>query len=139
MMIKQIKKTDFKRIYLLWQEIGLHLYPEAEEQKRFNDMIDLNPDLCLCLVDQKKEILGTIFGGFDGRTATINRLAVSTTQQGKGLGKSLIAELENLLQQKGVKKIAILIHLSNTKIIPFYEKLGFKEMDYVKTYYKDFK
>ena len=77
-------------------------------------------------------------GGFDGRTATINRLAISPDEQGKGLGKSLIAELEQKLQKRGIKKVAIMIHVGNTQVIPFYEKLGFKEMDYVKMYYKDF-
>ena len=70
-------------------------------------MIDHNPDLCLCLTDKNKEIQGTILGGFDGRTAMINRLAISPTQQGKGLGRLLIAKLENKLQQKGIKKVAI--------------------------------
>lgn len=74
----------------------------------------------------------------NGRTASINRLAISPAQQGKGLGKALIAELENKLKQKGIKKLAIMIHVGNTQVIPFYEKLGFKEMDYVKMYYKDF-
>ncbi len=138
MTTKLIQKSDFKKIYQFWQEAGLHLYPETEEQKRFDDMIDLNPDLCLCITSENKEILGTILGGFDGRTATINRLAISPDQQGRGLGKSLIVKLEKKLQKKGIKKIAIMIHVGNTQVIPFYEKLGFKEMDYVKMYYKDF-
>lgn len=138
MTVKLIKKTDFQEISAFWQEAGLHLYPENEEQKRFNDMIDLNPDLCCSFINKHNEIIGTVLGGFDGRTATINRLAISPNEQGKGLGKSLITELEQKLQRRGIKKIAIMIHVSNTQVIPFYEKLGFKEMDYVNMYYKDF-
>ena len=138
MNIKPIKKSNFKKIYLFWQKAGLHLYPELEEQTRFDDMIDLNPDLCFSFTNENGEIIGTILGGFDGRTATINRLAISPDEQGKGLGKSLIAELEQKLQKRGIKKVAIMIHVGNTQVIPFYEKLGFKEMDYVKMYYKDF-
>lgn len=138
MQANLISQSDFKKIFQFWQEAGLHLYPEIEEQKRFNDMIDLNPDLCLSYTDADGAVVGTIMGGFDGRTATINRLAISPDQQGKGLGRSLIAELEKKLQHKGVKKVAILIHVDNTQVIPFYEKLGFTEMNYVKMYYKDF-
>lgn len=138
MTTQLIQKADFNKMYAFWQEAGLHLYPKKEEQKRFDDMIALNPELCFCLVNEAKEVLATILGGFDGRTATINRLAVCKTQQKKGLGKLLISQLEQKLQQKGVKKIAIMIHAQNTQVIPFYEKLGFTEMDYVKLYYKDF-
>lgn len=138
MTTKLITKSDFKKIYKFWQEAGLHLYPDDEEQQRFDDMIDLNPDLCFSFLTEDNKIIGTILGGFDGRTATINRLAISPDQQGNGLGKALIKKLEEKLQKRGIKKIAIMIHVKNTQVIPFYEKLGFKEMDYVKMYYKDF-
>lgn len=137
MTTRQILPSDFKEIYQFWQEAGLHLYPEAEEQKRFDDMLHLNPELCFCFVDENDRVFGTILGGFDGRTATINRLAISPAQQNKGLGKLLIAQLEKKLLNRGIKKVAVLIHIDNTQVIPFYEKLGFTEMTYVKSYYKD--
>ena len=132
-----LQKHHFKKVYAFWHAAKLQLYPETEEQQRFDDMIDLNPDLCFCLVDENEEIVGTILGGFDGRTAPINRLAVSPHLQGRVLGKMLVSELEKKLQKRGIKKVALLIHVNNTQVIPFYEKLGFKEMDYVKIYYKD--
>ena len=132
-----LKKSDFNNLYAFWQKAGLQLYPEVAEEKRFYDMLDLNPDLCFCLVDENNEIMATILGGFDGRTATINRLAVHPQHQKKGLGSILIAELEKKLKVRGIKKIALMIHTKNTEVVPFYEKLGFAEMNYVKLYYKD--
>ena len=132
-----LKKSDFNNLYAFWQKAGLQLYPEVAEEKRFYDMLDLNPDLCFCLVDENNEIMATILGGFDGRTATINRLAVHPQHQKKGLGSILIAELEKKLKVRGIKKIALMIHTKNAEVVPFYEKLGFAEMNYVKLYYKD--
>ncbi len=137
MKIRQANKNDFDPLHALWQTVCLQLYPEAEERQRFEAMLQLNPELCLVIVTDENKIVGSIMGAFDGRTASIHRLAVAKDLQKQGWGKKLIAELEIILVQKGIKKVAaqVLAHKSN--IVPFYEKLGFTEMTYAKTYYKD--
>lgn len=129
--------ADFEDLYKMWESIGLQLYPAQDELKRFADMLDLNPDLCLVLVDQQEKIIGSVLGGFDGRTASIHRLAITTEHQKNGLGKQLLTELEAALRKRGIKKLAAQVHISNTAVIPFYEKQSFSEMTYVKTYFKD--
>lgn len=137
MHIKNISPDLFPEIYEFWQSTGLHLYPFDDEQKRFKDMLSLNPDLCVYLADDKNKIVATILGSFDGRSATINRLAVEPNEQNKGYGKLMVTKIEDIFKEKGIKKVAIMIHSANTQVIPFYEKIGFKEMDYVKMFYKD--
>ncbi len=137
MKIRQITETDFDDLYQLWVEAGLQLYPSGDERKRFDSMLNLNPDLCFALINDKKEIIGSILGGFDGRTASIHRLVIHPTLQKQGQGSFLVNELETALRKRGIKKLSAQIHISNTEVVPFYEKLGFQEMTYVKNYYKD--
>jgi ribosomal protein S18 acetylase RimI-like enzyme len=139
MTTRQATLDDFSALYLFWQTAGLQLYPETDELKRYESMLNLNPDLCILLINEKQEVIGSIFGAFDGRTASVHRLAILPELQKQGLGKKLIAALEEVLRQKGIKKLSAQIHISNTQVIPFYEKLGFQEMTYVKTYFKDLK
>ena len=135
---RQANIDDFGKLYTFWEEAGLHLYPKDEERVRFATMLRLNPDLCLLLLDDNKQIVGSVLGGFDGRTASINRLAIHPKLQKQGWGKYLIHELEKIFLARGIRKIAIQIHKLNTEVIPFYKKLGFVEMDYVEMFYKDF-
>jgi len=128
---------DFNNLYKLWQEASLQLYPEEDELKRYKDMLTLNPDLCLLLLNEEGVIVGSIFGAFDGRTASVHRLAVLPELQKKGLGKKLIEYLEEALRIRGIKKLSAQVHISNTQVLPFYQKLGFQEMTYVRTFYKD--
>lgn len=137
MMIRQATKNDFDALYALWQTVCLQLYPQADELQRFEAMLDLNPELCLVLVNEANIIVGSIMGAFDGRTASIHRLAVAQDLQKQGWGKKLIAELEKILAQKGIKKVVAQVLTHKTDLVPFYEKLGFTEMTYAKTYYKD--
>lgn len=128
---------DFNELYLFWEKAGLQLYSKDDEFHRYKYMLHLNPELCILLTNDKDEIIGSILGAFDGRTASVHRLAISPTLQKQGLGKSLLQVLERTLKEKGIKKLSAQIHISNTQVLPFYEKLGFQEMTYVKTFFKD--
>jgi ribosomal protein S18 acetylase RimI-like enzyme len=128
---------DFDRLYELWLAAGLQLYPKDAEQKRYQDMLSLNPDLAILLIDDEEKVIGSILGAFDGRTASIHRLAIIPELQKQGLGKKLIEYLEDVLREKGIQKVSAQIHVSNPQVLPFYEKLGFQEMTYVRTFFKD--
>jgi ribosomal protein S18 acetylase RimI-like enzyme len=137
MQTRQAQLTDFDELYAMWQQVCDQLYPVAEEKARFVAMMQLNPDLCLVVTDEVGAIIGSILGAFDGRNGSIHRLIIASQHQQKGLGKMLISELEKLLKARGIKKFTAQIHAQNTIVAPFYEKLGFSEMNYVKTFYKD--
>lgn len=136
MITRLIQLEDFDAIYTMWQTVCDKLYPYEEEKNRFIAMMQLNSDLCL-LVEEKGTIVGTILGAFDGRNGSIHRLIIASDYQQKGLGKMLVQELERLLKAKGVHKFIAQIHAQNRLVVPFYEKLGFSEMTYVSTFYKD--
>jgi predicted GNAT family N-acyltransferase len=55
--------------------------------------------------------------------AKLRQMAVADKAQGKGIGKKLIAEIENILQEQGFKQL----ELSARKTAQgFYEKLGYQ-------------
>lgn len=100
-------------------------------------MLRLNPELCFIASKNHDDVVGSLIGAFDGRTASIHRLAVAPALQRRGVGTKLVRVFEETLRSKGIDKLTAQIHVSNIAIVPFYEKLGFKEMSYVKTYFKD--
>ena len=129
MTIREVTKEDFNSLYKLWKTVGLWLYPIEEEKPRFDNMLTFNSSLCLVLADEGKKVIGSILGAFDGRTVSIHRLAVHPDYQERGYGARLVKELEDRAGKQGIKKIAGQIHVSNLKVLGFYEKQGFRRDD----------
>lgn len=135
MCIRHATLADFSILYPLWQT-AVWVRPFDEEKQRYATMIALNPDLSFVLQNSEKQIVGSIFGAFDGRSVSIHRLVIAANLQKQGYGKLLIATLEAAAKKKGIKKMVGQVHLSNIKVLGFYKKLGFAE-DSVITLTKD--
>lgn len=137
MEIRSIKKDDFTQLYKLWELVdGIIPYPYEEEKQRFETMLALNPHLGFVL-EKDQKIIGSIIGGFDGRTASVHRLAIHPEYQKQGYGTTLLETLENELKKHGVRKLAVQVHCSNPNVIQYYKKKQYKDMDYAVTLYKD--
>ncbi len=128
---------DFPRVTQLWQsmekgvKIGRSDAPEEIEKKLQRD-----PDLFLVAEDEG-EIVGAVIGGFDGRRGLIYHLAVSNSFRQQGLGGRLLQEVEDRLRNRGCIRCYLLVTTDNLEAARYYEKRGWKLMDYVYTYGKD--
>jgi len=99
-------------------------------------LINDNPDTCFYL-KKNSEIVGTIFGAFNGRRAWIYHLCIHPKYQKQGLGTLLVRKVEDELKKKGATKILLSVSVVNLKIIPFYLKLGYKMMNDLVTFEND--
>lgn len=112
--------------------VGRSDAPEQIEKKLQRDR-----DLFL-VAEADGEIIGTIIGGFDGRRGLIYHLAVAASFRGQGIGSRLMDEVEVRLRAKGCIRCYLLVKVDNDEAVVYYEKRGWKRMDYVYTYGKDF-
>jgi ribosomal protein S18 acetylase RimI-like enzyme len=64
-------------------------------------------------------------------------LAVSAESRSRGIGASLMEELENRLKEKGCLKYYLLVARDNVDAIRFYEKRGWQNMDDLFIFGKD--
>src|SRR5437660_217071 len=126
-IVRQVLQSDFPSLYIMWQKAGLWIRPYADEEDRFQSMISLYPSLCFVLIGNNNQIIGSIFGGFDGRSVYIHRLAVDPEYQKEGYGTLLVKKLEAAAKSQNVKKISAQIHVSNKKVLGFYEKQDYVE------------
>ncbi len=128
---------DFSRVTRLWlsMEKGVNVgrsdVPEEIEKKLQRD-----PDLFL-VAEVDEDIVGTVIGGFDGRRGMIYHLAVSASVRQQGLGGRLLQEVEDRLRARGCIRCYLLVTTDNLEAARYYEKRGWKLMDYVFTYGKD--
>lgn len=125
MNIRLMKPTDFKKICLLWEKINVQPESVIQDKKNFKLMLELNPLTCF-IAEKNGEIIGSIFGLFNGRRAWIHHLGVHPESQSKKLGSKLLEITEQSLQKRGAKRVLLSIDFKNFKVIPFYKKNGYR-------------
>ena len=65
----------------------------------------------------------------NGEYAELLSIGVSDKMQGKGIGKKLLIELENVMKSKGCQKLSLTTDfLDNEKAIGFYQALGYSKL-----------
>jgi len=128
--------TDFSQVLNLWQEAGpgIHLR-RSDREEEIRKKLERDPDLFL-VAEADGRIIGTVMGGFDGRRGMVYHLAVEGTFRKKGIGQSLMDELEKRLREKGCLRCYLLVTRDNLEAIRFYENLGWELMDLL-TFGKD--
>jgi ribosomal protein S18 acetylase RimI-like enzyme len=127
--LREFTLDDYDVVYALWQDsapgIGLS---RSDTRAEIAKKLQRDPDLFLVAEDDGK-IIGTVIGGYDGRRGIIYHLAVAREYRGNGIGKRLMAEVEQRLAAKGCLKAYLLVTRANTDVIEFYQRLGWETMD----------
>jgi N-acetylglutamate synthase-like GNAT family acetyltransferase len=74
--------------------------------------------------DNSNQILGVgRLDSVDAQTTQIRFMAVAEQQQGKGIGRALMEEMENVSKEMGIQKIVL--HAREVAL-PFYRQLGYQ-------------
>ncbi len=129
----QIRKfnveVDYDVVRALWREAGsgIQLSP-SDEQGEIGKKLHRDPDLFL-VAEEGKRIVGAVLGGFDGRRGMVYHLAVQPEYRERGIGRTLMEELEHRLRTKGCLKYYLLVTKDNQEALAFYGQMGCDEME----------
>lgn len=126
--IREFTMNDYDAAFALWQNsapgIGIGRSDTREEIAK---KLQRDPDLFLVATNDDK-LIGTVFGGFDGRRGIVYHLAVDQPYRQRGIGKLLMDEVEKRMAAKGCLKSYLLVLPANTDVIEFYQHLGWETM-----------
>lgn len=80
------------------------------------------------VAEAEGQVIGTIIidGPKRNQESDINFVAVHENFRNLGIGKSLVAHAEKILQELNSKKIRLLAHEAKPELINFYRELGFQ-------------
>ncbi|MEJ1937283.1 GNAT family N-acetyltransferase, partial [Nostoc sp. NIES-2111] len=53
-------------------------------------------------------------------------VAAAPEARGTGIGRSMVAAAEAWLRERGIAKVQLMVRETNTKVVSFYEQLGFE-------------
>lgn len=106
----------------------------------WNDVFAQDPgwNEAAAMIDQKRKhlpelflvgrvddvVVATVVGGYDGVRGWMHHVATSADQRGRGIARSLVAELEQRLRVLGCVKLNLQVREGNP-VVSFYEELGY--------------
>ncbi len=113
-------EKDFKKYYdLRWR-----ILRKPWDQLRGSERDELESKSIHIMAIKDSKVLGVGRGHFNNNDeAQIRYMAVDENQQGKGVGKSILRELEKRLKEKNAKYIVL---NSRESALDFYKKQGYK-------------
>ena len=76
--------------------------------------------------DETGQIRGTVMVGHDGHRGWLYYVASDPGSRGSGFGRQMVQAAEDWLRQREVVKVQLLVRETNTKVVSFYEHLGFE-------------
>lgn len=111
---------DFEKYYLLRWEVLRKPWnqPRGTEKDEHEET-----SIHLMAVDEKNECIGVSRLQFNSPgEAQVRFMGVRDDQQGKGVGKKLMAYLENKAKEKGAEKVVL---QARENAVPFYLSMGY--------------
>ncbi|MES5485475.1 GNAT family acetyltransferase [Bradyrhizobium sp. INPA03-11B] len=123
--IAPITDADISDVVALWQACGL--------TRPWNDpasdiaLARRGPSSTVLVGRNSDTIVATAMVGHDGHRGWVYYVAVDPNRQGKGLGRTMMAAVEDWLRAAGVPKLQLLVRRENAKASAFYQTLGYEE------------
>ena len=104
--------------------------------------IELDQGCCIEAVSDEDELLGFVYAqqespinGLEGRQKWVILIAaVKSGSSGRGVGSSLLSQVEKYAASKGAIKMFVYTNQGDTQVINFYKNNGFSEAGTIKDY-----
>lgn len=134
-----IRKANLDDVSTI-QKIEQTIYPDPWPQILFKLVLSRSPDLFLVTINNE-EIVGYVIGEIETKKGIIYghvmNLAVKVDWRKKGIGETLLKELEKKFLEKCVFLSYLEVRESNSIAQKLYIKNGYKTVDILELYYKN--
>jgi ribosomal protein S18 acetylase RimI-like enzyme len=129
MIIKPYSPEYETDLIELWRRCNL-VRPANNPKLDIERKMKVNPELFLVgFIDGK--LVATAMGGYEGHRGWVYYLGVDPSHRKKGLGRQMMAAIEEKLVAKGCPKINLQVLADNTEAMEFYENIGYKRDEVV--------
>ena len=125
MRIRPFERSDTEPVVALWEACGL-TRPWNDPRKDIERKLLVQPELFL-VGEDLGELVASAMAGYDGHRGWVYYVAIAPGRQGTGLGRRLLAEVEDRLVAIGCPKINIQIRSGNERIAAFWSALGYSD------------
>ncbi|MBT3363938.1 MAG: ribosomal protein S18-alanine N-acetyltransferase [Chloroflexi bacterium] len=130
-------RNDIARYFVIYQEDNTN--GDKHDQTPHNSLITRVKEFLVGPAPTKDHIAGFAGMWFMADEAHLITIAVRKSQQGLGLGQSLLMAVINTALRSKASMVTLEVRASNLAAQSLYAKYGFKETGYRKNYYSDTK
>ena len=117
-------------------ELERQIFTDAWSEKGVLDTIRLGNTICVA-AEKAGRIVGYLLAYDTAGEAEIARIAVDKDVRRLGVGSRLMLELENICEERNIKKLLLDVRESNAEARSFYEEDGFTEDGIRQKFYSD--
>ena len=119
--------ADLESVIEIWSECGL-VKPQNDPVTDFYLALSTATSTVLIL-ENDGLMIGAAIVGFDGHRGWVYYLGIKPDYQNLGNGRTLVSAAEDWLKKQGAPKAMLMVRHTNSAVIKFYEKLGYKVED----------
>ncbi|MFW6274470.1 MAG: GNAT family N-acetyltransferase [Spirochaetota bacterium] len=138
--IKYVRATevDPQDIIDFWKRNNITVTP-TDSPEEIQVAANLHPQLFIVGLGPDDTIIGTVWGGFDGRRGYVAHLAVDKPYRNQGLGSLLMEKVETEFKKMNVYKVHLFVEQHNAAVGDFYRRRGYKERTDLTVFSKTFR
>ena len=122
--IRVFKASDRDAVIELWRASDLLVNPLKDPATDI-DFATRNPNATVMVAEDAGRICATAMVGHDGHRGWLYYVATDPSLRQTGIGRQIVHACELWLGERGVPKVQLIIRSSNTRVIGFYQRLGY--------------
>ncbi|MFT4215946.1 MAG: GNAT family acetyltransferase [Micropruina sp.] len=124
--IREFSAADTEETVSLWETCRL-TRPWNDPRADIARKLAVQPELFLVAEERgNARIVGSVMAGYDGHRGWMYYLAVAPSHRGRGLGRTLVSEVEGRLEALGCPKTQLMVRADNRQACGFYTALGYE-------------
>ncbi|MSQ37560.1 MAG: GNAT family acetyltransferase [Chloroflexi bacterium] len=124
MDIRSFRDGEGDRLRTFWLACGIQLRPGDDD--RSLAAFALRSEGLFLVAEEHAHLVGSILAGFDGRRGWLYHVATHPDERRRGIGRTLVARVEERLAALGCPKVNLLVLDENPYAMRFWEALGYR-------------
>ena len=129
---RSARAADIDAVLVLWGQGGVD-HDEAIDRDEIATKLGHDGDLFL-VAEIDGVLVASVMGTYDGHRGRIKRCVVDPSQQGTGLGRQLVGELERRFSERGITELRLEVWADNTGAMAFWSNIGWEHLEAIRYY-----
>lgn len=129
---RQVTVDDVDAVLALWRRGGVERGPEMYRGEIVTKL-EHDGDLFI-LAECDGSVVGSVMGTYDGHRGRVKRCVIDPGQQGGGLGRQIMAELERRFAARGITELRLEVWADNTGAQAFWSNMGWEHLEDIRYY-----
>lgn len=131
-VLRSATAEDVDSILDLWRRGGVD-HDAATDRDEIVTKLDHDGDLFL-VAERDATIVASVMGTYDGHRGRVKRCVVDPSQQGTGVGRHIVDELERRFKDRGITELRLEVWADNTAGQAFWERMGWELLPDIRYY-----